>query len=139
MSTRGSGIRRVITKRTPPLGFRVTVAGVVDALPGAAFPHVVCNGTRAPLDAAGKVDLAPRLQYWPGMPGEWGHNRGWPCAMPVAPFIIPVMQLVGKAPHVKFLKRGELDAMMDEAGFEEVERFRPEKKLSAEFIVARAG
>ena len=60
-------------------------------------------------------------------------------AMPVAPFIIPVMQLVGKAPHVKFLKRGELDAMMDEAGFEEVERFRPEKKLSAEFIVARAG
>ncbi|MGB3626650.1 MAG: class I SAM-dependent methyltransferase, partial [Henriciella sp.] len=59
-------------------------------------------------------------------------------AMPIAPFIIPVMQLIGKAPHVKYLKRDQLFAMMEEAGFETVETFSPEKKLSAEFIVARA-
>ena len=58
-------------------------------------------------------------------------------AMPIAPFIIPVMQLAGRAPHVKFLKRDDLDGMIEAAGFEVVERFRPEKKLSAEFIVAK--
>ncbi|MEQ8558821.1 MAG: class I SAM-dependent methyltransferase [Henriciella sp.] len=58
-------------------------------------------------------------------------------AMPIAPFIIPFLQLIGKAPHVKFMKRADLDAMIEEAGFEVEERFRPEKKLSAEFIVAR--
>lgn len=59
-------------------------------------------------------------------------------AMPVAPFIIPVMQLIGKAPHVKFMKRDQLFEMMDVAGFHVVETFRPDKKMSAEFIVARA-
>ncbi len=58
-------------------------------------------------------------------------------AMPIAPFIIPVMQMVGKAPHVKFMKRGDLDRTIEEAGFEIVERFKPEKKLTAEFIVAK--
>jgi hypothetical protein len=57
-------------------------------------------------------------------------------AMPIAPFVIPVMQLIGKAPHVKFLKRDQLFDQIDEAGFHVVETFRPERKLSAEFIVA---
>lgn len=59
-------------------------------------------------------------------------------AMPVAQFIVPVLQLVGKAPHVKFLRRDDLDRMVDEAGFEVVERFKPDKKLTAEFIVSKA-
>ena len=59
-------------------------------------------------------------------------------AMPISPLIIPVMQLIGKAPHVKLMKRGELDRMMDEAGFDVVEQFKPEKKLTAEFIVAKS-
>lgn len=59
-------------------------------------------------------------------------------AMPVAPFILPVMQLVGKAPYVKIMKRDDLFEMVDQAGFEVVETFRPKKKFSAEFIVAQA-
>ena len=59
--------------------------------------------------------------------------------MPVAPFIIPFMQLIGKAPHVTMMRKDNLQAMISEAGFSVVETFRPEKKLSAEFIVAQAG
>ena len=58
-------------------------------------------------------------------------------AMPIAPFIIPIMQFAGKAPHVTIMKRADLDGMIEAAGFEVVERFRPEKKLSADFIVAK--
>lgn len=59
-------------------------------------------------------------------------------AMPIAPFIIPVLQLFGKAPYAHFMKRADLDAHMAAAGFEVVEEFRADKKLTADFIVARA-
>lgn len=53
-------------------------------------------------------------------------------------FLIPVMKLAGKAPHVTFLSKTDLDSLIDEAGFEQVESFYPDKKgITAHFIVAR--
>lgn len=53
-------------------------------------------------------------------------------------YLIPVMKLAGRAPHVTFLSKADLDRMLDEAGFEQVESFYPDKKgITAHFIVAR--
>ncbi|RIJ21347.1 class I SAM-dependent methyltransferase [Henriciella barbarensis] len=53
-------------------------------------------------------------------------------------FLIPAMKLAGKAPHVTFLSKTDLDRLLDEAGFEQVESFYPDKKgITAHFIVAR--
>jgi len=50
--------------------------------------------------------------------------------------VIPVMQLVGAAPYVAFLKETDLIAELESGGFEIVERYRP-KKSPAPFLVAR--
>jgi 2-polyprenyl-3-methyl-5-hydroxy-6-metoxy-1,4-benzoquinol methylase len=50
--------------------------------------------------------------------------------------IIPFMQLVGVAPYVAFLKESDVVADLEAAGFEIVERYRPEKAI-APFLIAR--
>lgn len=53
------------------------------------------------------------------------------------PLLIPVMQLIGKAPYVKSLNSDALDGMIADAGFDIVETgYYPEKSRSR-FVVAR--
>lgn len=51
---------------------------------------------------------------------------------------VPVMQAIGKAPHVSFFSSDELHQMMDEEGFHTVEEFLPEGN-HADFIIAQRG
>ncbi len=51
--------------------------------------------------------------------------------------LIKVLQWVGKAPHVRFLKPAELDAMIEAAGFEIVETGEYNKGTRGHFVVAR--
>lgn len=51
-------------------------------------------------------------------------------------FIIPVMQWIGKAPYVAFIKEAEMIGELENAGFEIVEHYLP-KKSPALFIIAR--
>lgn len=50
--------------------------------------------------------------------------------------LLPVMQIIGKAPHVSFLKRDELRTAIEKAGFEILKLPKPVGG-DAEFIVAR--
>jgi len=51
--------------------------------------------------------------------------------------ILPVMRLFGAAPWVSMFKEAQLRAEIEAAGFEILERFRPEKATAAVFFVAR--
>lgn len=56
---------------------------------------------------------------------------------PLFRVMLPVMQAVGRAPYVRFLKTAELDAMIEAAGFTIIETgYYPEKSRSR-FVVAK--
>ena len=50
--------------------------------------------------------------------------------------LIPLMQLVGKAPRVQYMKRKDLEIYFDDAGFE-IDFARPAAKDEAAFIIAK--
>jgi 2-polyprenyl-3-methyl-5-hydroxy-6-metoxy-1,4-benzoquinol methylase len=51
--------------------------------------------------------------------------------------VLPVMRLFGAAPWVAIFKEDQLRAEIESAGFEIIERFRPETRAGAVFFVAR--
>lgn len=50
---------------------------------------------------------------------------------------VPVMQALGKAPHVTFLSEDDIFAMLDETGFDVVEAMRTDSSMAANFYVAQ--
>ena len=50
--------------------------------------------------------------------------------------LVPIYQLIGKAPHVEYMKRKEVEGELAKAGFE-IAFARPQMKGEAAFIVAR--
>jgi 2-polyprenyl-3-methyl-5-hydroxy-6-metoxy-1,4-benzoquinol methylase len=53
--------------------------------------------------------------------------------------ILPVMRLFGAAPWVAVFKEEALRADLEDAGFEIVERFRPDKAMAVFFVARRTG
>lgn len=56
---------------------------------------------------------------------------------PWLPLLVGAMRLAGRAPHVAFLKSGELDAMIEAAGFTIVETGNYPEKAKSHFVAAR--
>ncbi len=56
---------------------------------------------------------------------------------PLYRVLLPVMQLFGKAPYVRFFKTAELDDAIAEAGFDLVETGYYPEKARSRFVVAR--
>jgi len=51
--------------------------------------------------------------------------------------IAPVGQLIGKVPHLSWITEDDLRKMMQDAGFEIIEDWRPDGKITALFLIAR--
>lgn len=56
--------------------------------------------------------------------------------IPIFQMIVPLMQLIGKAPHVNFFSGAELEQMIVDAGFEIIEADDHNKGPNCRFIVA---
>jgi SAM-dependent methyltransferase len=54
-------------------------------------------------------------------------------------FVLPLMRFVGLAPWAAVFKEHQLRKEIEAAGFEIVERFRPEKAIAAFFVARRSG
>ena len=56
--------------------------------------------------------------------------------MPAFRYVLPLLRLLGKAPHIEFFSLAELKQAHRDAGFEIVEEFLPGKRKAA-FLIAR--